>query len=107
MFSATRAHQTLVGQHLGHAEPTPPADQLIETLEPRLTCAISFATRLLPPEDRTRVNEEFDAEVWSSLSPSTQHAVHSLAAQLEGSWTVEELTGPRLFDPQAPARAVG
>jgi lysyl-tRNA synthetase class 1 len=60
----------LVEEHLGQAEPAQPSDQLIESVEPRLTCAINFATRLLAPADRTRVNEAFDTEVWYSLSPS-------------------------------------
>jgi lysyl-tRNA synthetase class 1 len=83
----------LVGQHLGQAEPTPSTDDLIESLEPRLTCAINFATRLLAPEDRTHVNVAFDSGIWSGLEPSTRHAVHLLAGRLEGSWTVDELTG--------------
>ena len=80
----------IVRQHID--DESGPDDALTASLEPRLTCAISFATRLLPPEERTAVRSEFNAEAWARLDRQTQEGVRLAAAGLDASWTLDGLT---------------
>ena len=61
-------------------------------MEPRLTCAINYATRLLPPADRTTIRTEFNNEAWRALDDQTQKGVRVLNERLEDAWTLEGLT---------------
>ncbi|GAB3433743.1 lysine--tRNA ligase [Actinophytocola sediminis] len=79
----------LVRQHL----PDLPAhDTLVKELEPRLTCAINFATRLLPPEERTTIRTSFNDQVWQGLDEQTREGVHRLDEQVDDAWTLDGLT---------------
>ena len=64
----------------------------LDELEPRLTCAINFATEHVEPEDRTVVRDAFDEEAWGSLDEQTRAAIERLADGLAGSWSIDALT---------------
>lgn len=79
----------LVRQHL---DGLPDRDTLIKELEPRLTCAINYATRLLPPEERTTIRTEFNSEAWQGLDEQTRDGVRMLDERVDDEWTLEGLT---------------
>ena len=79
----------LVRQHL---DGLPDRDTLVKELEPRLTCAINFATRLLPPEERTTIRTEFNREAWQDLDDQTRDGVRMLDERMDEDWTLEGLT---------------
>jgi lysyl-tRNA synthetase, class I len=81
----------LVRQHLEGAD-LPDGEALLEELQPRLTCAINFATRLLPPEERTVIRGDFNEAAWRELDEQTQKGVRMLDERLAESWTLEGLT---------------
>ncbi len=82
----------LVRQHLEDAGTLPSGTALIEELEPRLTCAINYATRLLPPEERTTIRAEFNDKAWRELDDQIQKGVRMLDERMEGAWGLEGLT---------------
>jgi lysyl-tRNA synthetase class 1 len=82
----------IVAEHLAPAEEVPSAGELLAQLQPRLDCAINWATRLLPAEQRTVIRDSFDSEEWRQLDSSAREAVRLLAAGLAGSWTLDGLT---------------
>ncbi|MGH4015133.1 MAG: lysine--tRNA ligase [Pseudonocardiaceae bacterium] len=83
----------IVADHLDDHHGVPAANQLLRELEPRLGCAINWATRLLAPEERTRIVSEFSSDMWRALDEVTQHGIHLLAARLADAWTLDRLTG--------------
>jgi lysyl-tRNA synthetase class 1 len=82
--------ERLVRQHLG--DDAPHGAELHEELEPRLTCAINFATRLVPPEERTTIRSSFGADAWAALDGQTRKGVQILDERLDEHWNLEELT---------------
>lgn len=82
----------LVRQHVDNAEALPGRDALLKELEPRLTCAINYATRLLPPEERTTIRTEFNSEAWRELDEQTRQGMRMLDERLQNDWTLEGLT---------------
>lgn len=82
----------VVRQHVDNADALPARDALAKELEPRLTCAINFATRLLPPEDRTIVRAEFNDEAWRDLDEPTRNGLLMLDERLDRDWTLDGLT---------------
>lgn len=90
---STQQIDRLVRQHLDDAGTLPARDRLLEELEPRLSCAINFAMRLLPPEQRTTVRSEFNTQAWQALDEQTQKGVRMLDERLQAEhWTLENLT---------------
>lgn len=82
----------LVRHHVAGADALPSGDGLLKELEPRLTCAINYATRLLPPEERTTTRTELNGEVWRELDEPTQKGVQMLDERLDDAWTLDGLT---------------
>lgn len=82
----------IVRLHIGDAEALPGRDTLLKELEPRLTCAINYATRLLPPEERTTIRTEFGTDAWQALDERTQAGVRMLDERMRDAWTLEGLT---------------
>ncbi len=82
----------IVRQHLPPAERDIGDDQLARELEPRLSCAVNWATRLLPPEQRTIIAESFNTAEWDSLDDETRDALRGLTARLGDSWDLDALT---------------
>lgn len=70
------------------------ADQalLLAELEPRLDCAIHYATELVPETERTRVRESFSAPTFDELDDATRDGVRLLADGLAASWSLDGLT---------------
>jgi lysyl-tRNA synthetase class 1 len=81
----------LVREHLAGAD-LPGPDSLLKELQPRLTCAINYATRLLPPEERTTIRTEFNADAWATLDEQTQEGVRLLDSRVADDWTLDGLT---------------
>jgi lysyl-tRNA synthetase class 1 len=86
-----------------HLNQLPSRDILLRELEPRLTCAINYAMRLLPPEARTTVRAEFNDEAWRALDERTRQGVRILNERIDDAWTLDELTRlvyavPKLLD---------
>lgn len=82
----------IVAQHLDDEVQGIDAQTLIAQLQPRLDCAVTWATRLLPAEERTSVNTEFNAAVWEELDEETRHGIRLLAAGLADNWDLASLT---------------
>jgi lysyl-tRNA synthetase class 1 len=81
----------VVRQHVDHTA-LPGRDTLVKELQPRLTCAINYATRLLPIDERTIVRTEFSTEAWNELDEQTRRGVRMLDERLDDAWTLEGLT---------------
>jgi lysyl-tRNA synthetase class 1 len=79
----------IVSQHLD--EPVASVDELLAELEPRLSCAIAYV-ELLEPEQRTTVRAGFDEPTWDTLDDATREGVATLARELDGAWTLDDLT---------------
>ncbi|HWE88413.1 MAG TPA: lysine--tRNA ligase [Pseudonocardiaceae bacterium] len=82
--------ERLVRQHLD--DDAPAGDELLKQLEPRLTCAINYATKLLPPEERTAIRTEFNVDAWRELDDPTRKGVRMLAERIDDAWTLDGLT---------------
>lgn len=82
----------IVRQHLPAAERGIGDDQLAQELEPRLSCAINWATRLLPPEQRTTITRSFDNAQWDRLDDKTRNVLRELVQSLHDSWDLGDLT---------------
>lgn len=81
----------IVRAHLDDAG-LPSGDGLLDELEPRLTCAINFATSLVPDADRTKIRADFNADAWQQLDPTTQKGIRLLDERLDESWSLDGLT---------------
>ena len=81
----------IVSAHLDGEAPGDP-DALLAQLEPRLSCAIRFATELVPEAERTRVRAAFSPETLAALDETTRRGISLLADSLAGDWSLEGLT---------------
>lgn len=91
--AANRAQMVRIArQHLPVAERSIADHELLPELEPRLSCAINWATRLLPPEQRTTINQSFNAAEWDRLDERTRGALQLLVSRLGDSWDLDGLT---------------
>ncbi|MGH3917103.1 MAG: lysine--tRNA ligase [Pseudonocardiaceae bacterium] len=91
--AANRAQMVRIArQHLPATERSGSDHELLQELEPRLSCAINWATRLLPPEQRTTINQSFNAAEWDRLDERTRGALRLLVSRLGDSWDIEGLT---------------
>ncbi|OLF04404.1 lysine--tRNA ligase [Actinophytocola xinjiangensis] len=84
--------ERLVRLHLDKPDAAPGHDALLADLEPRLTCAINYATKLLTPQERTTVRTEFNQDAWNDLDEQTRAGVHLLDQHLADDWTLDGLT---------------
>ncbi|MGH3796113.1 MAG: lysine--tRNA ligase [Pseudonocardiaceae bacterium] len=82
----------IVRQHLPAAQRPVADDELLRTLEPRLSCAINWATRLVAPQDRTTIARCFNTTEWDRLDDKTRQALHLLVDRLGDSWDLDGLT---------------
>lgn len=82
----------LVRQHMPGDEDLPGDERLLAELEPRLTCAVNYATRLLAPAERTTIRAGFNDEAWQQLDDQTRKGVQMLDDRLDGAWSLEGLT---------------
>lgn len=70
--------------------PTQPG--LVEELNPRLTCAINWATRYVPEDERTHIRDTFAPEVYEALDAETRQGLALLLERLDDNWSLEGLT---------------
>jgi lysyl-tRNA synthetase, class I len=75
-----------------HLEDPPGRADLRELLEPRLTCAINWATNYLPEDERTHVRAAPDPETYASLSEEHRRGVGILLEKLDEYWGLQGLT---------------
>jgi lysyl-tRNA synthetase class 1 len=77
-----------------HLDGAGPADDeaLLAALEPRLSCALSWARNELPEEDRLKVRPAFAADRWAELDEGQREAVGMLVEGLEDHWGLSALT---------------
>ncbi len=80
----------IVSAHLGETVDDPSA--LLADLQPRLNCAIRYATELVPEEQRTRVRTAFSRETFEALDERERRGVTMLAEGLADNWSLEGLT---------------
>jgi lysyl-tRNA synthetase class 1 len=81
----------LVREHLAGVA-LPDSESLLKQLQPRLSCAINYATRLLPPEERTIIRTEFNTEAWDKLDEQTRDGVALLDSRIGEDWSLGGLT---------------
>ena len=93
----------IVGAHLGLDADAPDGDApdgdapdgdgLLAQLQPRLDCAVHYATELLPEAERTRVRTAFSADAFAALEEPLRRGVGELADALgDREWTIDGLT---------------
>jgi lysyl-tRNA synthetase class 1 len=80
----------IVARHLDG--PLPETERLLAELEPRLSCAMHYATEIVPPEQRTTIRETFNDEAWQALDDATREGVGMLVRDIPEHWTLEGLT---------------
>jgi lysyl-tRNA synthetase class 1 len=80
----------IVAAHLGESPDDPEA--LLASLQPRLDCAIHYATELVPESERTRVRTAFDPATRDALDEQARAGVAQLAREMGGDWTLDGLT---------------
>lgn len=83
----------LVREHLDAASGVPADDAaLLAELEPRLTCAVNYATKLVPEDERTIIRTSLNDEYWRGMDDQTRKGVQILDERLEDDWTLDGLT---------------
>jgi lysyl-tRNA synthetase class 1 len=80
----------IISAHLGADAPA--EETLLAELQPRLDCAVHYATEVVPEDERTRVRAAFAPEAWAELEEPIQSGVRQLADGLAGAWSVDALT---------------
>jgi lysyl-tRNA synthetase class 1 len=80
----------IVSEHLDGTVSEPRT--LLAKLEPRLSCAIRFATEVVPEAERTRVRAEFARDVYEALDQDMRRGAGLLAQGLADDWSIEGLT---------------
>ena len=66
--------------------------ELRQKMEPRLSCAVRWATQYLPDDERTFIRPEFAADVYAGLDDQTANGIQLLLEHLEDNWTLDGLT---------------
>ncbi len=82
----------IVSAHLGEPMDDAGASALLAELQPRLDCAIHYATELVPEQQRTRVRTTFSIETFDALDERERRGVTLLADGLADNWSLEGLT---------------
>ena len=70
----------------------PDLDFDADALNPRLGCAIRWATECLPEDERTKIRTEFCQEVYDAVSADSKECIEILLNMLEPSISFEKLT---------------
>ena len=81
----------IVAAHLGQAG-TDDTERLLGSLQPRLDCAIHFATELVAAEQRTRVRDGFAPDAFAALNDELRRGVTELAEGVAAEWSLDGLT---------------
>ncbi|MFZ0385944.1 MAG: lysine--tRNA ligase, partial [Solirubrobacteraceae bacterium] len=83
----------IVSAHLGETLDDSDPEAFLDDLQPRLDCAIQYATELVPEEQRTQVRTAFSVETFEALDERERRGVTLLADGLDQNWSLEGLTG--------------
>jgi lysyl-tRNA synthetase, class I len=72
-----------------------PSDQpsLEAELEPRLGCAVRWATQYVPEDERTYIRPSFAADLYAEMDEQVKDGLRLLRERLDESWSLEGLTG--------------
>jgi lysyl-tRNA synthetase class 1 len=73
-------------------EPATSIQSLLDAIEPRLGCAIRYATELVPSDERTVVREAFSDRAWGGLDERTRRGVETLSKELSVARSHDEIT---------------
>ncbi len=91
LTSANREQMArIVATHLD--APVPPPGVLLDELEPRLSCAIHYATEIVAPDQRTVVRTSFNERAWTELDGQTRAGIELLTTEMEADWSLDGLT---------------
>jgi lysyl-tRNA synthetase class 1 len=82
----------IISSHLDSEPSGADPATLLEELEPRLGCAIRYATELVPEAERTRVRDAFARETFDALDERDREGVTLLAQGLDDHWSLDGLT---------------
>ncbi|HEX5195423.1 MAG TPA: lysine--tRNA ligase [Solirubrobacteraceae bacterium] len=82
----------IISSHLDGAPDGSDPAALLSELQPRLDCAIHYATELVPEAERTRVRDAFSREAFDALDEQARRGVTMLADELDDHWSLEGLT---------------
>jgi lysyl-tRNA synthetase class 1 len=83
----------IVSAHLGETLDDSDREAFLADLQPRLDCAIRYATELVPEQQRTHVRTAFSTETFEALDERERLGVTLLADGLDQNWSLEGLTG--------------
>jgi lysyl-tRNA synthetase class 1 len=83
----------IVSAHLGETLDDSDREAFLADLQPRLDCAIRYATELVPEQQRTHVRTAFSTETFAGLDERERLGVTLLADGLDQNWSLERLTG--------------
>jgi lysyl-tRNA synthetase, class I len=61
-------------------------------IEPRLTCAINWATHYVPEDERTHIRPAFSTEAYAALDEPGRQGIAILVSRLDEHWTLAGLT---------------
>jgi lysyl-tRNA synthetase class 1 len=61
-------------------------------IEPRLTCAVNWATHYVPEDERTHIRPAFSSEAYAALDETSREGISALVARLDDNWTLAGLT---------------
>jgi lysyl-tRNA synthetase class 1 len=61
-------------------------------IEPRLSCAVNWATRYVPDDERTHIRPAFSPEAYAALDETGRKGIDVLVSRLEEQWTLAGLT---------------
>ncbi len=67
-------------------------EQFQAAIEPRLSCAIHWATQYLPEDERTHIRESFSTEAYAELDDASKKGMDILLSELDENWFLEGLT---------------
>ena len=65
---------------------------LSDHLEPRLSCAVRWATQYVPEEERTHIYPTFNATTYASLDDQIKGGLDLLVSRMDENWSLEGLT---------------
>jgi lysyl-tRNA synthetase class 1 len=69
-----------------------PSPELLEEIEPRLSCAVRWATQYLPDDERTFIRPDFASDLYAALDEQTRRGLKMLTDHLQENWTLDGLT---------------
>jgi lysyl-tRNA synthetase class 1 len=88
----TQANREQMGRIIAMYEPATSIQSLPDAIEPRLSCAIRYATELVPSEERTVVREAVSDGAWEALDERTRRGVETLTKELSVARSHDEIT---------------